>query len=139
MGYNVWLSERASKFRIPADKVEECLNGILNSTNKWLQDALKDAKKRIKYFEHLPAPVKLVELVNQVWGFNFTPNKDGDIDKISYEMEKMHDFDGFCNAIAPCVDSGSFLEFKGEDANVWRYVFRDGKWKEVRPVITWPD
>lgn len=139
MGYNVWLSERSSKFRIPADKVEECVNGILNTSNKWLQDSVKDAKKRIKYFEHIPPLLKLVELVNQIWGFKFVPNATNDIDKVSYELEKMHDFDGFCNAIAPCVESGSFLEFKGEDASVWRYVFRDGKWKEVRPVITWPD
>ena len=138
MGYCVRLS-RNTKFRIPAAKVEECLNGILNTTNKWLQDSIKDAKKHIKYFEHIPPLPKLVELVNIVWGFKLTPNESKDIDKIDYELEKMHDFDGFCNVIASCVESGSFLEFKGEDAAVWRYVFRDGSWKEVRPVITWPE
>jgi hypothetical protein len=139
MGYDVRLS-RNTKFRIPAAKVEDCLNGILDTTDKWLQGAVKDAKKHIKYFNHIPPLLKLIELVNNIWGFKLTPNKEtNDIDKVEYELEKMHDFAGFCDAIAPYVESGSFLEFKGEDAAVWRYVFCDGTWKEVRPVITWPE
>lgn len=139
MSYSIWLSSK-SKFRIPADKVDACLDGILSTKNKWLADAVKSAAKHIKYFEHIPSPLKFIELVNQIWGFKFTPNKDNnDLDKIDYERENMHDLDGFCNVVASYVESGSYLEFKGEDAEVWRYVFRDGTWKNVKPVVTWPE
>lgn len=137
MGYCVHLS--GQKFRIPSNKVEECLNGILNTENKWLKDAVQDAKKHIKYFEHIPSNLKFIELVNEIWGFKFISNKDGEIGKLSYELEKMHDFDGFCDAIVSCVESGSYLEFTGEDSDRWRYVFRDGSWKNVKPVVTWPE
>ncbi len=137
MGYNVHLESRESKFRIPADKVEECLNGILD--NPKYQNEVKDAKKHVKYFDYIPAQPKLIELIYNAWGFRLTPNTVNDLDKISYEWEKMHDFDGFCNAVAPCVESGSYIQFCGEDGEKWRYAFRDGKWKEIRPVLTWPD
>lgn len=137
MGYCVHLS--GQKFRIPASKIDDCLNGILNTKNKWLVDAVKDAVKHIKYFDQISPTCKLMELANCIWGFKFIPNKDNDIDKVSYELEKMHDFDGFCNAIASCVESGSYLEFAGDDANRWRYAFRDGTWKEVRPKVIWDE
>jgi hypothetical protein len=137
MGYCVHLSEQ--KFRIPADKIESCLDEILCIQSKYLKDAVLSAKKHVKYFEHLPPLLKFVELVNEVWGFRFTPNEAGDLDRVDYELEKMNDFDGFCRAIAPHVESGSYLEFHGEDGEKWRYVFRNGSWKQVRPVVVWPE
>jgi len=137
MGYCVHLS--GQKFRIPANKIESCLGGMLNTDNKWLQSAVKDAKKHIKYFDHIPPLLKLIELASNIWGFKFTPSTDGEIDKISFELEKRGDFDGFCNAVAAHVESGSYLEFTGEDSERWRYVFRDGSWKNVKPVVTWPE
>lgn len=136
MGYCVRLS--GQKFRLPAAKVEDCLNGILNNTDKWQAAAVKDAVKHIKYFDHIPANLKLIELVNQIWGLKFVPNKDNDIDKVEWEWEEMGDFDGFCNAVAAFIDPG-YLEFSGEDSRKWRYVFRDGSWKNVKPVVTWPE
>jgi len=135
MGYCVHLSEHL--FRIPANQIEPCLNGILD--NKYLKDEVLSAQKHVKYFGHLPSLLKLTELVNSIWGFKFTPNETGDIFKVEYELEKTHDFDGFCNAIALSVESGSYLEFRGEDGAKWRYVFRDGNWKEIRPKVVWPE
>lgn len=137
MGYCVRLS--GQQFRIPASKINDCLDNILATNNKWLTHAVNEAAKNIKYFAHIPANLKFIELVDYVWGFTFTQNKDNDIDNVSYNLENMHDFDGFCNSIAPCVESGSYLEFTGEDSTKWRYVFRDGKWKEVRPNMIWLD
>ena len=42
-------------------------------------------------------------------------------------------------SIAPFVDEGSFLEFSGEEADLWRFVFKDGKVYEISPEITWPE
>lgn len=139
MGYNVWLDSRHSKFRIPADKVEGCVQSMLSTKDKWIKESIQDAKKHIKYFEHIPPLPKLIELVYNIWGFRFTPNTENAIDKVTYELEKMHAFEEFCGAIAPFVESGSFLEFKGEDGAAWRYVFKDGNWKEVKPKVVWPD
>jgi hypothetical protein len=44
-------------------------------------------------------------------------------------------------AIAPFVTSGSWIEmqFDEGDGGLFRYVFRDGKMREVYPTVTWPE
>jgi hypothetical protein len=42
-------------------------------------------------------------------------------------------------AIAPYVDEDSFIEFSGEESDLWRFVFKNGKVYEISPTITWPE
>ena len=137
MGYCITLKKE--KFKITFDNLEPCLNEILHTKNQWLKGAMLEAQKRIKYFNHLPPNIQLVELVKQLWYFSFTVDVDWNIINVDYECDKVYDMDGFCNAMAPFVESGSFLEFKGEDGKQWRYVFRDKSWKKVEPQIIWPE
>lgn len=135
MGYCVHLS--GQKFFLHSSKIDECISNILS--NKKLASEIVAAKRSIKYFDNIPAIFQLVEMVNELWGFKFVPNKHGAIDKVLYELEKMHDHDGFCNAVAPYVESGSYLEFRGEDSAMWRYLFKDNTWTKVVPKVVWPE
>lgn len=51
---------------------------------------------------------------------------------------KQGDEAGWMERIAPYVDSGSYIQVHGEDGDLWRWVFKDGKFHEVRPMISWP-
>ena len=43
----------------------------------------------------------------------------------------------YLSVIAPFVEKDSYLEFCGEDGDVWRLVFDGIKVKEIRPKISW--
>lgn len=43
----------------------------------------------------------------------------------------------FLDAIAPLVKSGGFLEFRGEDDELWRWLFVSGQRVEITSTIVW--
>lgn len=66
-------------------------------------------------------------------------NDIGDICGISFDGEKLRDDDIFWSALAPYVEDGDFIEMEGEDLNRWRWVFKNGVCREIKPTITWED
>lgn len=43
----------------------------------------------------------------------------------------------FWQTVAPVVEGGSFVEFEGEDGQLWRWDFRRGKLTESSGSIAW--
>ena len=66
-------------------------------------------------------------------------DKDGNIQNVFFNGEKMGDDDTIFKTIAPFVQDGSFLEFKGEDNNHWRWVFKKGQMMEINPRTVWEE
>jgi hypothetical protein len=46
------------------------------------------------------------------------------------------DYNLFC-AIAPYVENGSYIQMIGEDDDIWKWTFENGKCHEVTPAIIW--
>jgi len=54
-----------------------------------------------------------------------------------FDGEKLgNDYEFFC-AIAPYVGNNCYVQIRGEDGEMWRWVFRDGKCHEIYPTIIW--
>jgi hypothetical protein len=51
----------------------------------------------------------------------------GDIDNLAFEGEKKGQDEILFAAIAPFVEEGSYVTMMGEDMDVWRWFFVDGK------------
>lgn len=66
---------------------------------------------------------------------------DGNIVDISFYGEKLGDDLKVFQKIAPYVRAGSFLEMEGEDNEIWRWVFQNGKCREVKAKVhvTWEE
>lgn len=61
--------------------------------------------------------------------------ENGDISYLHFD-KKMGDEAHFMNALAPYVESGSYIEWVGEDHNLWRWEFNDGKmFEKVGKVV----
>jgi len=45
----------------------------------------------------------------------------------------------FMMTLAPFVQDGSYMEWQGEDAERWRWVFRDGTMVIQEAIVTWRD
>jgi hypothetical protein len=65
--------------------------------------------------------------------FRWTPetDSDGNIINVSFEGEKIGSDAIFFAAIAPFVKDGSFIKMGGEDSAVWKWVFDNGKVKDI--------
>lgn len=135
MGYSAYVEE--SNFYINSERIPECLKAVMTSNGSY--ETPKEAAKNIKHFEHLPTLIQLIELVQVTYGFKLIPNKSGNIDKITYEWEKLRNEEEFFKSIAPFVRGGSYVGWCGEDGAKWRHVFRGGNLKKINPIITWPE
>ena len=73
--------------------------------------------------------------------YGFQLDDDGNITDIEFLGEKLGDELTAFEKIAPYVRSGSFLKMHGEDDERWRWVFKDGKCREVQATVkvTWEE
>ena len=69
-------------------------------------------------------------------GFDVLTNSDGDIDYIFF-FDKLGREDLFLEAIAPYVESGSYIIWRGEDGSMWVHNFIEGKMIENEACLTW--
>jgi hypothetical protein len=64
--------------------------------------------------------------------FRYKPTEDyGDIESLDFDGEKIGDEVFLFGLLAPYVKSGSFLNMVGEDGAHWRWLFKNGRFKEV--------
>ena len=75
--------------------------------SKTLEDALKEIRYKPKY------------------------NSNGDICNVEFTGQKSGDEKVFFNALAPYVETDSYIAFEGEDGVEWEWVFRNGKVKQI--------
>jgi hypothetical protein len=74
------------------------------------------------------------------YGYSPSLDDDGNIVEIDFIADKLrYDENTMFQAVAPYVKDGSFIEMRGEDGTLWRWVFADKKCKEVKAEVTWPD
>jgi len=70
------------------------------------------------------------------WRWDAELNDEGDLIDMYFEGQKYGDDEVLFNAIAPFVESGSYIQMRGEDDAIWRWVFEGGKVREVGASIT---
>jgi hypothetical protein len=56
---------------------------------------------------------------------------------IHFTLEKLGDDHEILDAIAPAVENASCIEMSGEEGDLWRWVFKDGRCQEIFPKIIW--
>jgi hypothetical protein len=84
------------------------------------------------------ALAKTLEVALRAWRWDAeVDDATGDIHSLEFTGEKLGDDSALWDAVAPFVEHGSYLQMAGEDGMEWRWVFNNGKMKEVHPV--WPD
>jgi|GEM_PF-6780920 len=72
-------------------------------------------------------------------GYDWEFDENGRIEDTWPKCETLgNEFDTF-KEIAKYVDEGCFLEFRGEDGSMWRWIFDGKSCQELNAVLTWPD
>lgn len=69
------------------------------------------------------------------WAIGFS--NSGGVDTIDLNGDKYHAHEEPLIAIAPFVESGSYIEMQGEEGELWRWEFRDGCLYEMDAEVEW--
>jgi Golgi nucleoside diphosphatase len=72
------------------------------------------------------------------WNWELTVDDEGNGTSLDFNAEKLGDEEAMFNAIAPFVESG-MLEMKGEVGDHWRWLFKDGKCRNVSGRVVYDE
>ncbi len=71
------------------------------------------------------------------WRWDVEEDEAGNIVGIAFSGEKAGDDLTLFKAIAPFVESGSYIEMRGEDGAQWRWIFNEKMCIEKTVKISW--
>lgn len=125
MGY--CMSQNESKFHVRASDKELALRAIkalVDKSDSWVDaSAVKSSRN-------------LVSAMSE-WCWDVEEDEAGNIDSIAFSGEKAGDDMTLFKAIAPFVQSGSYIEMRGEDGTRWRWIFDGKTCVEKTAKISW--
>ena len=134
MGYCIKMTD--SNFVITKENFEKALKSLKDvfvPKNMTCYDYING--KKYPHFswvntKNVLESTKLGEALEEI---RYTPtyNENDDICNVEFTGEKYGDEEIFFNALAPYVESGSYLCFEGEDGDTWRWDFNNEKVKYI--------
>ena len=151
MGY--CMNQREASFKIKKENVEPCLKslkklaaqaGKKGSGGTYANILINRANgKHTLNFSWVDterfAEVKTLKDAIGEWQWDIEMQKDGSVDGIYFSGDKSGDDIQLFEAIAPYVESGSYIEMSGEDGTIWRWKFEEGKCTENEATLDWED
>jgi hypothetical protein len=145
MGY--YMNQRASKFRIPKDKIPLALAAVraLLANDAAMGGGSWGPNGKVeKWFAWVDmagfANADTLEKALTAWRWvGFVDDATGDLISLDFNGEKLGDDATLLEALAPFVDDGSYIEMSGEEGTIWRWVFNKGVMEDINAVITWPE
>lgn len=132
MGYCIEQTE--SKFKILAKNIPSVVAEIKKLNDK---PGYIGGFKDYSWVTRTDPSVNDISILMDDWRWCVDIDSNGDIDDITFGGEKLGDDVLFLNTIAPFVESESYITMSGEDNYLWRWIFKDGKMKEITPKVTW--
>lgn len=138
------MNQRENKFTIKAvnkAKALEALKDAAYETDK-MSGFSTIGGKQTKHFSWVDmnyVKCKILEdaLPKCRWDI-YTDTETGDVSSIEFNGEKFSgDEITILSAIAPFVESGSFIEMQGEEGERWRWIFNGKTCKEIYANIRW--
>jgi hypothetical protein len=134
MGYCIEMTD--SNFIIRKEKFTnalESLKGVFIPENMTCYDYVNG--KKYPHFSWVVTKTVMdsISLKEAMIEIRYTPiyNIDGVICNVEFTGEKYGVEEIFFNALAPYVESGSYICFEGEDYSTWKWIFENGKVNQV--------
>jgi len=132
MGYYIELME--SSFMILKENQDAALTAIKALAGK---ETIKDSSGMhfswVNTENFLKA--KTIHDALKEWHWETQVNQKGDIFDLYFTGEKLGDDNVLFDAIAPYVEDG-YIQMKGEDDYVWRWIFKGGQMRELPGTVT---
>jgi hypothetical protein len=143
MGYFVNIEE--SRVSIPKSRFVEACNHLNDTGFLYDTELMHGGSGHERWYawvdmDKLWERLTAMDLpgVFDAFGFRCFYNEDGDICELAFD-QKCGDELVLLNALAGFFSDGDFIEWKGEDGEVWRHEFREGRLKHMYAEIVWKD
>ena len=139
MGYNIDINH--VEFRIESQHFADLMDHLI----KWHTEMVKQAGNGVlRWMDHDHCLVLLNDgdLLAYLEAWTFKPLIEittGDICNLQYLGEKLGDEERLWEQISPWVADGSYITCTGEDGEMWRWVWREGRFFTIEPEIIYPD
>lgn len=131
MGYYIKMTE--SKFTIKKENFENALKSlkaVFVPENMRYYDRRIGSDEKCPHFSWVDTKTVLdsMSIVEALENILYVPQLDqnGDICNVEFIGQKYGDEDIFFKALAPYVETGSYLCFIGEDGDTLKWIFNDG-------------
>ena len=131
MGYCVSVGGVVKIKKTNADKTIKLLGELMDSVNeRGGGSSFIGGEIRYRYFSWVSTNtvkdcLKNNDLVGALreWRYIFNESDSGDLCFEYFDGEKLGDDEVLWEALAPAIDKGGELEYRGEDDARWRYLF----------------
>lgn len=138
MGYHISIMDIS--FRIQSHQYADMMDHLI----KWHTKLKSDKAEPLKWIDHDQALAMLNEgdilAYFDHWGYRPTIDiTTGDINGLDHHAEKLGSEGSLWEQIAPWVDDESYMNCQGEDHELWRWYWRQGRFFEVEAEISYPD
>lgn len=129
MGYCIEMTE--SKFTIKKENFENALKSlkaVFVPENMNCYDYINGKKYHHFSWVNTRTVLESINIVEALEEIRYAPqfDQDSNICNVEFIGEKYGDEQIFFDALVPYVENGSYLCFKGEDGDTWRWIFNDG-------------
>ncbi len=110
----------------------------LNIKKEYFDTALEAVKAAFPKDESIQQMANLEDVMSY---FYYFPELDdnGNICGFRFDGVKLRDDYEFWSALAPFIKDGDYIEMEGEDFTLWRWTFKNGVCKVLKPTIIWED
>ena len=71
------------------------------------------------------------------WRWDCSKGSNGDLRDVTFAGDKLGDDEDLWFNLAPFIEHGGFIEMRGEDDDLWRWVFWRGEMRTEYPTIIW--
>ena len=134
MGYYIEMTD--SKFEIKKENFEkalESLKSVFVPKNMNCCDYIGGNEYPHFSWVNTKDVLESNHIVEALEEIRYTPKFDdnGNICNVEFTGQKYGSENVFFNALAPYVESGSYIAFEGEDGDTWEWSFNDGKVKQI--------
>jgi len=132
MGY--YMTLESSKFRIDVKNHRRAFKAI---------KALAGSETCGDHFSWVDTTgfkkAKTLAAALEAWRWDVEMDGDYNIVGINFGGEKLGDDEILFRTVAPFVESGSYIEMRGEDGCLWRWRFDDGGFRTQDSKLVWED
>ena len=133
MGYCV--SQENASFRISHQNVKKALAAIKALAG---EETIKGGSgPHFSWVDNDYRAAKSLEDALDCWRWGVQMDANENVIGISFNGEKLGDDERLFRAIAPFVENKCFIQMRGEDGSMWRWVFEDGSMREVSAKVVW--
>jgi len=140
MGLGYHMDQADEKFFIHKDHFPDVIAALRDLASKpELMGGGSATQKRFIWIDMSYVKDNDIKTIFCKWRWDVSFDDDGNVFGINFNGSKIGAEEALFTAIAPFVGSGSYIEMRGGNHDMWRWTFSDGKLRTVSPNISWPE